>query len=150
MCNSYVIHKKADDDNYYCCNANNVDKLFNQWSEWGACEITGNANANTCGCVNAGEDTCGRQIRKRELKCPEVRFRLNNNVGPDNPDKKSFSSKLTKQTVRVLKPRNVICQFVRPPEPQKRYQLADFTITSLNLTIPFNRFFRENPTIDIL
>ena len=66
--------KKANTDNYYCCTADNVDKLFKQWSEWGACEITGNNDANTCGCVNDGEETCGRQIRKRDLKCPEVRF----------------------------------------------------------------------------
>ena len=66
--------KKANTDNYYCCTADNVDKLFNQWSEWGACEITGNDDANTCRCVNEGDETCGRQIRKRDLKCPEVRF----------------------------------------------------------------------------
>ena len=75
--------KKANTDNYYCCTADNVNELFNQWSEWGACEITRiptlvgnntNNDANTCGCVNDGEETCGRQIRKRDLKCPEVRF----------------------------------------------------------------------------
>ena len=66
--------KKGNNDTYYCCTADNVDKLFNQWSEWTACEITGNNNATTCGCVNDGEETCGRQIRKRDLKCPEVRF----------------------------------------------------------------------------
>ena len=64
------IRQKANTDNYYCCTADNVDKLYKQWSEWGACEITG----NNCGCVNEGEETCGRQIRKRDLKCPEVRF----------------------------------------------------------------------------
>ena len=72
-----LIDGKSDNDNYYCCTEANVDKLYTQWSDWGACEITGNTDANKCGCVNAGEETCGRQIRKRNLKCPEVRFRLN-------------------------------------------------------------------------
>lgn len=65
-----LINGKSDADPYYCCNEKNVQFLFKQWGEWGSCEIDG----VTCGCVDAGNDNCGMQTRKRDLKCPEFKI----------------------------------------------------------------------------
>lgn len=67
-----LITGKSDADPYYCCNDLNVNQLFKQWGEWGACVIEG----KDCGCVDGDEENCGIRTRKRELKCPMVNFIL--------------------------------------------------------------------------
>ena len=66
--NEYVnlITGKNNDDDYFCCTEENVDQLFDQWSNWddSPCVIEG----NTCGCVNDGEESCGLKTRRRSLK----------------------------------------------------------------------------------